>query len=917
MSATRHILATKLYRPPPTTTLVARLYLIGRLEQTLRRPLTTIIAPTGFGKTTLVSTWVAATLASGTAAVAWLTLDAYDDDPVHFWTSVIAAFETIDGTIGDDVLPLLNSSATASPEYLLTPLINTLVHHSTTPRVLVLDDYHVISALPIHAGLSFLVEHLPPNVHMILASRSDPPLPIARLRARGQLLELRAAELRFSAEEAGAFLNDVMGLELSVETIAKLEARTEGWIAGLHLVALSMQDRSDRDGFVHALTGTHRYILDYLVEEVLQQQPAPIRDFLLRTSILERFCVALCQAVIRTIDTAATLASVERANLFLVPLDDERRWYRYHHLFVEMLRAYLEQEQPTQIRELHRRASDWYAEHAGREPALHNEAIRHALAAGDGDRAAQLIGQVAEMPWTRHETSLLYSWLTALPTAVLHAHPQQAILLAQILLSNGSHEEIPPLLDAAREALLLNPLVAHQRAAIKGGIAAIRSQLTRIAENYDRAIVLAEEALALLPATALTGLTLAAQNLAMAYHMQGNLVLADDKYRAATKLGESVDDRFYEITARCLHGRLLREHGDLVAAEAAFQQALERATSRTQLLPIGGWALAGLASIAYARGDLPASQALVARGLDLVQRGGARYGLYNVLSCKIRLHLAEGSMEAARDSAAHFTLAAATGQTPQVVQWAAGMQALVALRTGNLTVASAWALTYRPRPWALFFSDKAPFEVFIQILLAEGQTTAAQHWIEQKQAHPAIRAHVETRIELHLLETLALYGDAHHEAAYQSLGAALALAAPAGFIRLFLDHGEPIHILLAQRPSDDPHRGFAAQLLAAFSADQARQSNPSALGAPHPAHKSAIMIEGKGVTGAGLVEPLSERERQVLALMAAGLSNQGIAERLVISVPTVKKHGSNIFGKLQATSRSEAVARAREVGLLA
>jgi LuxR family maltose regulon positive regulatory protein len=606
MNATWQILATQLYLPPPATTLVARPRLLDRLHAVLLRPLTTVIAPAGFGKTTLVSTWAAGIAADKAASVAWLTLDPYDDDPARFWTSVVAALQTIDPTLGREVLPALSKITSPPPagEYLLTPLINQLAEHATLPIVLVLEDYQVINAPAIHAGLTFIVDHLPPHVHLILISRSDPPLPLARLRVRGQLTELRAADLRFTPEEAATFLNDVMGLQLTPDTIAALETHTEGWIAGLHLAALSMQHHTDRAGFVRTLSGSHHYILDYLVEEVLQRQPAPIRTFLLQTAILDRLCTSLCDAVTGSTDSVTALEAVERANLFLIPLDDERHWYRYHHLFVEMLRARLAQEQPTHIPEFHRRASAWYAQHAAGDTAVQGEAIRHALAASDAERAAQLIGEMAEALWARTELTTLRTWLTSLPTAVLHAHPQHAIMLAKVELANGSYGSIPPLLDAATAALARTTLSAEEQATLRGEAAVVRSHVACIAEHFEEAIALAEEALALLPASARFWRALATLGLTLVHHMQGALPVADARYRDAIAVCEAVGDRFLEITARCLHGRLLRERGALMEAEAAFQHGLQRATLGTQHLPIAGWALIGLGNAAYARNDL-------------------------------------------------------------------------------------------------------------------------------------------------------------------------------------------------------------------------------------------------------------------------------------------------------------------------
>ena len=932
MNVNRQILATKLYLPPPTITLVARPRLFDRLAMTLRRPVTTVIAPAGFGKTMLVSTWAAGVAAEGVAAVAWLTLDPSDNEPSSFWSAVIAALQRIDPVLGAEVLPLLRTLTTSPPEHLLTVLLNQLVEYTAAPIVLVLDDYHAISAPAIHTALTFFVDHLPPHVHLVLTSRNDPPLPLARLRARGQLTELRVADLRFTLEEAASFLNDAMGLSLAADLIDALETRTEGWIAGLHLAGLSMQDRTDRASFVRAFTGSHHYILDYLVEEVLQRQPAAIRDFLLQTAILDRLCVSLCNAVTESAEAATALATVARANLFLLPLDDERRWFRYHHLFVEMLRARLAQEQPTLIPRLHQRASLWYAQHAAGETDMRGEAIRHALAAGDGERAVQLIDEVADLLWERNELTTICAWLMSLPTAVLHRHPRQAIRLAQILLANGLLADVPPLLDATTVALARVALPDDEKAALHARVLVVRSHLARIAEQFEEAITLAEEALTVLPASARASRALAALGLAMAHHMQGALPTADRIYCDAIALCEAVGDRFVEITTRCLHGRLLQERGNLIAAEAAFRQALERATQGTQRLPIAGWALIGLGNVAYMRNDLLATADLLEQGLDLARRGGVHHALYDGLRGLVRLRLAQGDLAAAREAATQFTQETQTSQIPQFIRWAGASQALVDLRSGELAAALRWAQTLQPRPSALFFTDKTAFAIFVRVLLAHGQIADARRWIAAQRTQAAAFDHIETQIDLCLLDTVALLAMGETTAAVASLDVALHLAAPSGIVRLFIIAGEPIRAFLAQRTQNDPLQPFVQHLLATFDNAGFATAPPQLLTHPmpdpvsangYPASDSAIQNPKPVLSIANvskiqnLIDPLSERELEVLRLMAVGLSNQEIANRLIISVPTVKKHGSNIFGKLQATNRTEAVALARHLRLLA
>ncbi len=436
------LLLTKLYVPRPRTHLVSRAHLVKRLQQGAEHALTLVSAPAGFGKTTLLAQW----LVESKIPVAWLSLEPEDNDPTRFLSYLIAALQTLDAQLGTTALALLRTPQPPSPEAVMTVLTNDLSERSGGDVAFVLDDYHTIIADSIQRGMTFLLEHLPPQLHLILATRADPPLPLARLRAQGQLCEVRAADLRFSAAEASAFLQAVMGLDLEASAIATLESRTEGWIAGLQLAALSLQGRADVSGFLVAFTGSHRYVLDYLSAEVLARQPAPVQQFLLHTCLLERLSGPLCDAVREQEGSQAMLEALERANLFVVALDEERHWYRYHHLFAEVLRSHLQQAEPTLVPELHRRASNWYEQHE-----LPAEAVQHALAAPDVELAARLIEPIA-LPVTLHgQIYTVLGWMEALPEALIRTRPFLCVYHASLLTFTNQLEEAEARLQEAEQ----------------------------------------------------------------------------------------------------------------------------------------------------------------------------------------------------------------------------------------------------------------------------------------------------------------------------------------------------------------------------------------------------------------------------------------------------------------------------------
>ncbi|MBC8450567.1 MAG: hypothetical protein H8D78_22765 [Chloroflexi bacterium] len=491
------LLSTKLYVPPVRPELVPRPRLIERLNAGLHRKLTLVSAPAGFGKTTLLSEWTQ----QSEFSVAWVSLDRDDSDPARFWAYFIAALQTVQADVGEGALAVFQSPQPPPIEAILTTLINEIAT-LPDPFALVLDDYHLIQAQPIHSALAFLLDHLPPQIHLVIAGRADPPLPLARLRGRGQLTELRETDLRFTLDEAATFLNQVMGLGLSAEDVAALEARTEGWIAGLQMAALSMRGRKDIPGFIAAFTGSHRYILDYLMEEVFQQQSADVQDFLLKTSILERFTAPLCDAIAEREDSHDVLLALERANLFIVPLDESRQWYRYHRLFADLLRHRLQIAGPQDlVPHLHTRASQWYEAEGFAAGAVH-----HALAGSDWERAATLILDVSETMLKRGELVTLLGWLQALPAEVVRVRPQLCLTYGWALILTGQ-------LDAAESYLGQAEGAAQDDAALLGDIVSAQAFIARIRGDDSRTIELSQRALSLLPQDDLSARSIVAVNL--------------------------------------------------------------------------------------------------------------------------------------------------------------------------------------------------------------------------------------------------------------------------------------------------------------------------------------------------------------------------------------------------------------------
>jgi LuxR family transcriptional regulator, maltose regulon positive regulatory protein len=872
------ILATKLYKPPLRALSVRRPHLIARLNDGLRRKLTLVAAPAGFGKTTLVSEWVV----SCGRPVAWLSLDEGDNDPSRFLSYLVTALGTVAPGIGEGTLRALQSPQPPPPDTLLTSLLNEI---AAVPDefVLVLDDYHVIDSKAVDSALAFLIEHQPPQMHLAIATREDPPLPLARLRARGELTELRVADLRFTPSEAAEFLNGVMDLALSEDDIGRLEARTEGWIAGLQLAAVSMQGRGDATAFIEQFTGSHRFVMDYLVEEVLQQQPESVQRFLLHSSILDRMCGPLCEAVLLNPPGSgqATLEYLERANLFTIPLDSERRWYRYHHLFAELLRQRLRQatagNATDAIADLHIRASRWYEENGS-----DIEAFQHAAAANDVDRAERLAEGRGVPLHMRGAVHIIIDWLASLPKEVLDARPSLWWRHGAMMLVVGQTIGVEEKFRAAEDALQRVEPTDRTRNLI-GQIAAARATLALTRYDVETMIAQSHRALEYLPPNYRSMRANAHWTLGMAYAFAGDRGAARESLLRAIEISKSVGDRFTTILATIGLGLVQELDNELHQAAETHRGVL--AIAGDQPLQIIYEAHLGMARILYEWNSLDAAEEHAQKSLHLARQYEKiidRYILCEVMLARLRLARRdlEGAASMLEQTAREAQERRFVHRLPEVT----AAQVPVLLMQGDIAGAADMAQRFDlPLSRA-------------RVSLAGGSTTEALQVLEGYLRLVEEKGWNDERLKATLLQAVAFQAHGDEESALRALSDALTMAEPGGFVRLFIDEGDPVVRLLRTASHRGIMPGYVARLLAACEAE-----------APEMPARDAAQP---------LAEPLSQREIEVLELIAQGLSNSEIGERLFLALDTVKGHNQRIFAKLQVGRRTEAVARARELGIL-
>jgi LuxR family maltose regulon positive regulatory protein len=947
------LLITKLYIPRASPNLVPRPRLVERMNEGMQRKLTLVSAPAGFGKTTLIAEWLKGRMPAprsqgGLAGrpgetgdsrlegneysqsaisnyespkVGWVSLDEGDNDPARFWTYFIAALETLHAGIGEGALDFLQSSSRPPIETVLTTLMNTV---ATLPDdfALVLDDYHVIESQSIHGAITFLLDHLPPQMHLVIACRSDPPLPLARLRGRGQLVELRAADLRFTPDEAATFLNQVMGLNLTAQHIAALEARTEGWIAGLQLAALSMQGREDISRFIAAFTGSQHYILDYLMEEVLQRQTESIQAFLLQTSILERMTGPLCDAVLGTngstsqpvadsstrslADSRAVLDFLEHANLFVVPLDERRKWYRYHRLFADFLRARLHQAWPDRVPKLHHRASAWY-EHNGHM----TEAIDHALSAEDFERAAHLIEQAAEPILMRSEVATFLCWVEALPGEVVRARPRLYVYYAGLQLMGSRPLE-------AAETSLREAMQADTADAVSGEVAVFQALIAAYQGKTRQSAESAQRALELLPEDSLFLRSLVAGILGINYLYGGDIAAATHALDEAVRISQQAGNLMNTVLALCHLAEISMIQGRLQESKAIYDHALELAVDRQgRAQPIAGIAHIGLGNLFREWGDLESAARHFTQGIELAQKWGEA-GVITGYSGLARVKQAQGDVNGACAMIQMAQQLAIKFDAMEMDDMIVGVhQVHLWMAQGNLEAAARWV---EERGFGKGVGSGELEEGRINtcsLLAAIEYITLAEVYIAQGRPGDALvlcqlllrvtetAGWTALAIEILALQAIAYQMQDDTNRAMATLERALALAEPGGFVRVFLGLDDPMAQLLRQAAGRGIAPDYVRRLLAALGAETKDQGQRTA-----GEELSSV------ASPSSLIEPLSERELEVLELIAAGCSNREIAEELVVAVSTVKSHINNIYRKLDVSSRTQAVARARGLNLV-
>jgi LuxR family maltose regulon positive regulatory protein len=902
------LLQTKLYIPQLQSSHIMRPGLIEKLNAGMDRKLILVAAPAGFGKTSILVEW----LNQAERRVAWLSLEKADDDLSRFLNYLIAAIQGIEEGIGADIQAALRSAQPPPLEILLTTLVNRIADIDQE-FTLILDDYQVITQTAIHEAVTFILEHIPPQMNMITSGRADPFLPLSRLRARGQMIELRIDDLRFSPQETAEYLNRMMGMDLAQEQIVALETRTEGWIAGLHLAALSMQGREDPAQLIAAFTGDDQYIIDYLVDEVLSQRPAGTQEFLLQTSILNRMCGSLCDAVTLKSDSQAVLTRLEDANLFIVPLDNRRRWYRYHRLFADLLRKRLDESASVkEIGKLHQRASSWYEENGHRI-----EAIDHALAASDFENAVRLIEEGATEFFASSRLKTLTTWWEPLPRDIVISHPKVCMVFAWAWLATGYPQEAENCLQIIESALGagVSELFTEEDGSlsltpeVRGAlveVAVLRAQIDIAQGHFAEALKLCrlilpdveDDDIPYLFNSPADSHSVVVFSIGECLKNLGELDAAEKALLLAAELATDLDNVHLVAVAYSQLAIVLHLLGNLQSAVQACQQGLRTIDEMVGYRPpMSGLVLTELGNIHYDRNDLNAAQSNILEGIALAKPWVIWDALASGFVGLMQVRTAHGDWEGA--FTALDDLEALGQHNPGVVlPIVEASRAKLWAAQGDVQSTQTWSQTVDlDIEGDLDYSREAEALILVRVLLAQGNLTQAERWADRLLDTAEAGKRLGRAIELYILRALVFNEQGKQDEAFESLTRALTLAEPRGFVRGFIDEGELLSSLLA-RVADKDLEGahYARQLL--NIGEQKADLPPS----PPPDQP--------------LVEPLSQRELEVLRLLKTELTGPEIASELSIALSTVRTHTQSIYNKLDVTNRRAAVRRAEELRLL-
>jgi LuxR family maltose regulon positive regulatory protein len=897
---TQLLLTTKLFIPRARTNLVSRPRLIEQLNAGLRKPLTLISAPAGYGKTTLLLDWRARF--GSEYPLAWLSLDPGDNNLARFLTYISAVLENLDPRLPQELYSRLHLPQLPPIEELVTALING-VNEFPQDFALVLDDCHVITDSAIHNGLAFLLDHVSPNMHLVMLTRSDPPIHLARLRARGDMVELRTGDLRFTTEEAATFLNAVMDLNLSDDNVNALDQRTEGWIVGLQMAALSMQGKEDTTDFIKAFTGSNRHILDFLSEEVIQRLPKSIRTFLLQTSILDRLNGPLCDAVLgKTHYSAQVLVELERKNLFLIPLDDERQWYRYHQLFSSLLFHSLIQTQSGIVNKLYERAAAWLEQNGYLEGA-----IGYAVKAQNYDLATRLMLQVKNSLWNRGEVHVLLNWLNTLPVELVHTQPELCIAYGGSLILLGyfdATEKWLQLVEAGLDSMTASDLPA---ALWRQKILIYRSVNARYHGDYAAAIALGQSGLDQTPSTAVRDRGSALLFLGQAHFSAGNTDTAEQVLIDAVQTFQASGHAMAGLNARHYLAQIRVQQGRLREAYEIYEQAVEF-TGEQGTTVYSGVEYVGLGDLKREWSQLEAAAVAIQKGLELAEAGDFIFTLTDAYLARVRLALSQRDWEAAWSYIQKAEQVARRCPTSIEIKHLRAWGARLQLGQGNLAEAESWAETVEADMEGAEITG--PFDLIhefalltlARVWLAQGKTSQAASMLESVRVAAEDAGRHGRALEAQMLQALTEQAAGKEKQATNTFTQVLARAEPEGYVRLFIEEGAPVARLLFKVTTHTTiHlQDYAKRLLAAYlNEDTERQA-----------------LQAKPLPGAALIEPLSQREIEVLHLMADGCANKEIAAQLVISVGTVKRHVVHIFQKLGAANRTQAVTIGRELGII-